>query len=107
MNNKKGNKHTNAQTSGNDNGHLQIKKSHPVKAGSLKERDHRIFDPMKYMLKLSNYRKISLANGQVRFEKSEACYLPVAARVARFRKKTGKPRIKRSMKGFPGLIINR
>ena len=41
---------------------------------------------MKYMLKLPKNRKISLPNGQVKFEKTEADYLPVAARIAWFRK---------------------
>jgi hypothetical protein len=41
---------------------------------------------MKYMLKLPKHKKVSLPNGQVRFEKTEADYLPVAARIAWFRK---------------------
>jgi hypothetical protein len=45
-----------------------------------------MFDPMKYMLKLPKHKKVSLPNGQVRFEKAEADYLPVAARIAWFRK---------------------
>jgi hypothetical protein len=74
------------QTNGNGNGHLKIKKSHPVTDGSTREVHHSIFDPMKYMLKLPKNKKISLPNGQVRFEKTEADYLPVAARIAWFRK---------------------
>ena len=70
----------------NGNGHLPTKKSHPVTDGSLREVHHSIFDPMKYMLKLPKTKKISLPNGQVRFEKTEADYLPVAARIAWFRK---------------------
>src|ERR687896_122853 len=73
-------------TNENDNGHLPIKKSHPVTDGSQREVHHSIFDPMKYMLKLPKHKKISLPNGQVRFEKTEADYLPVAARIAWFRK---------------------
>ena len=73
----------NTQTNGN--GHLQ-KKSHPITDGSLREVHHSTFDPMKYMLKLPKHKKVSLENGQVRFEKTEADYLPVAARIAWFRK---------------------
>jgi hypothetical protein len=74
------------KTNGNGNGHLPIKKSHPVTDGSIREVHHSIFDPMKYMLKLPKTRKVSLPNGQVRFEKTETNYLPVAARIAWFRK---------------------
>ena len=73
-------------SNGNGNGHLPTKKSHPVTDGSLKQVNHSIFDPMKYMLKLPKHKKISLPNGQFRFEKTEADYLPVAARIAWFRK---------------------
>lgn len=69
----------------NGNGHLQ-KKSHPVTDGSDSKVHHSIFDPMKYMLKLPKHKRISLGNGQVKFEKTEADYLPVAARIAWFRK---------------------
>ena len=41
---------------------------------------------MKYMLKLPKHKKVSLPNGQVRFEKTQSEYLPVAARIAWFRK---------------------
>jgi hypothetical protein len=75
-----------SKTNGNGNRHLPIKKSHPVTDGSTREVNHSIFDPMKYMLKLPKTKKISLGNGQVRFEKTEADYLPVAARIAWFRK---------------------
>src|SRR5687768_12532322 len=74
------------KTNGNSNGHLPIKKSRPVTAGPLTEVQHSIFDPMKYMLKLPKTKKISLGNGRVRFEKTEVDYLPVAARIAWFRK---------------------
>lgn len=70
----------------NGNGHLLKKKSQPVTVGSTREIHHSTFDAMKYMLKLPKHKKISLGNGQVRFEKTEAEYLPVAARVAWFRK---------------------
>src|SRR5688572_8601485 len=73
------------KTNGNGNGHLPIKKSHPVTDGSQREVHHSIFDPMKYMLKLPKYKKVILPNGQVRFEKTEADYLPVAPRIAWFR----------------------
>ena len=75
-----------SKTNGNGNGHLPTKKSHPVSDGSLREVHHSIFDPMKYMLKLPKHKKVSLPNGQVRFEKTEADYLPVAARIAWFRR---------------------
>ena len=75
-----------SKTNGNGNGHLPTKKSHPVTDGSNREVHHSIFDPMKYMLKLPKHKKVSLGNGQVRFEKTEADYLPVAARIAWFRK---------------------
>src|SRR5687767_10867469 len=74
------------KTNGNGNGHLPIKKSHPVTDGSQREVHHSIFDPSKYMLKLPKTKKASLPNGQVSFVKTEADYLPVAARIAWFRK---------------------
>ena len=74
-------------TNGNGNGHLPTtRKSRPVKVDSLSEVHHSIFDPMKYMLKLPKTKKVSLPNGQVRYEKTEADYLPVAARIAWFRR---------------------
>ena len=72
-------------TKSNGNGHLQ-KKSQSIKTGSVREVHHSTFDPMKYMLKLPKTRKVSLPNGQVRFEKTESDYLPVAARIAWFRR---------------------
>src|SRR5687767_7238313 len=75
-----------SKTNGNGNGHLPIKKSRPVTADSLNKGHISIFDPMKYMLKLPKTKKVSLPNGQVRFEKTETDYLPVAARIAWFRK---------------------
>ena len=60
---------------GKGNGHLGItKKSQPVKVGSLNNFHHSIFDPNKYMLKLPKTRKVSLQNGQVRFEKTLCVY---------------------------------
>src|SRR5687767_2288322 len=73
------------KTNGNGNGHLPIKKSRPVTAGPLNKGHISTFDPMKYMLKLPKTKKVSLPNGQVRFEKTEAEYLPVAPRIAWFR----------------------
>src|SRR5688572_14723697 len=74
------------KTNGNGNRHLPIKKSRPVTADSLNKGHISIFDPNKYMLKLPKTKKVSLPNGQVRFEKTETDYLPVAARIAWFRK---------------------
>src|SRR5687768_244186 len=74
------------KSNGNGNGHLPINESRPVTAGSTREVYSSIFDPMKYMLKLPKTKKVSLPNGQVRFEKTEADYLPVAARITWFRK---------------------
>lgn len=75
------------KTNGNGNGHLvKTRKSQSIKTGSLSEVHHSIFDPMKYMLKLPKTKKVSLPNGQVRYDKTEADYLPVAARIAWFRR---------------------
>jgi hypothetical protein len=77
---------TNTQQNGKTgNGHGREKQSRPVKADSGKTNGS-TFDPMKYMLKLPKSKKVTLPNGQVSWEKSEAEYLPVAARVAWFRK---------------------
>ena len=70
-------------TNGNGNGHLVLnKKSRPKTADSLHNGHISIFDPNKYMLKLPKTKKVSLPNGQVRFEKAETDYLPVAARIS-------------------------
>ena len=75
------------KTNGNGNGHLVLnKKSRPVKADSIHNGHSSIFDPNKYMLKLPKYKKVTLPNGQVRSEKIEVDYLPVAPRIAWFRK---------------------
>jgi hypothetical protein len=75
------------KANGNGNGHLAAtRKSQSKKTGSIHEVHHSIFDPMKYMLKLPKHKKVSLPNGQVKFEKIETDYLPVAARIAWFRK---------------------
>ena len=63
----------------NGNGHLETRKSRPVTADSLSNSHISIFDPNKYMLKLPKTKKIVGDNGQVRWEKTETDYLPVAA----------------------------
>jgi hypothetical protein len=75
------------KTNGNGNGHLLIaKKSRPEKADSIHNGHISIFDPNKYMLKLPKTKKVTLDNGMVKWEKTETDYLPVAARIAWFRK---------------------
>jgi hypothetical protein len=75
------------KTNSKGNGDLVvIRKSRPKKADSIREIHHSIFDPNKYMLKLPKTKKIQLTNGQVKWEKTETDYLPVAARIAWFRK---------------------
>jgi hypothetical protein len=75
------------KTNGNSNGHLLLnKKSRSVKTDSPSNSHISIFDPNKYMLKLPKTKKIVGDNGQVRWEKTETDYLPVAARIAWFRK---------------------
>src|SRR5213594_3462740 len=72
---------------GNSNGHmLLMRKSRPVKDDSLNNAHISIFDPNKYMLKLPKTKKVTMDNGMVKWEKTEADYLPVAARIAWFRK---------------------
>jgi len=67
--------------------HLLItKKSRSVKTDSHSNGHISIFDPNKYMLKLPKQKKVTLPNGQVRWEKTETDYLPVAARIAWFRR---------------------
>lgn len=69
------------------NGELkQIKKSRPKKADSIPNIYRSIFDPMKYMLKLPKTKKVKMSNGQIRWEQTETDYLPVAARIAWFRR---------------------
>jgi len=60
--------------------------SQPKPAGSNNHTNGNTFDPNKYMLKLPKTRKVKLPNGQVRFEHVETDYLPVAPRIAWFRK---------------------
>ena len=75
------------QTNGKSNGHLlTTEKSRSTKTDSLRNGRISIFDPNKYMLKLPKTKKVTLPNGQVRFENTEADYLPVVARIAWFRK---------------------
>src|SRR6266487_1365496 len=74
-------------TNGKGNGHLVITKtSRSKKTDSLTNIYHSIFDPNKYMLKLPKTKKINLDNGMVKWEKTETDYLPVAARIAWFRR---------------------
>jgi hypothetical protein len=71
----------------NGNGHLaETGKSQSIKTGSLSEVHHSTFDPMKYMLKLPKSKKVTTSDGQVKWEQTEADYLPVAARIAWFRR---------------------
>ena len=75
------------KTNGLANGHLLLNgKSRPVKADSPSSVYHSIFDPNKYMLKLPKTKKVKMSNGQFRWEQTEADYLPVAARIAWFRR---------------------
>ena len=75
------------KTNGTSNGHTVItEKSRPVTADSIRNGHISIFDPNKYMLKLPKTKKITLDNGMVKWEKTETDYLPVAARIAWFRK---------------------
>ena len=69
----------------NGNGHI-TRKSRSFLTDSISNGHSSTFDPMKYMLKLPKTKKVSLGNGQVKFEKTETDYLPVAARIAWFRK---------------------
>ena len=57
-----------------------------MKTDSLANGHISIFDPNKYMLKLPKTKKIIGDNGMVKWEKTETDYLPVAARIAWFRK---------------------
>src|SRR3990170_8635203 len=75
------------KTNGNGNGDLGLtRKSRPKKADSLIKVNHSIFDPNKYMLKLPKTKKVQMTNGQVKWKKIETDYLPVAARIAWFRR---------------------
>ena len=69
------------------NGELGIKKrSRPKQTGSNTQSNNNTFDPNKYMLKLPKNKKVQLSNGQVRWEKVQSDYLPVAPRIAWFRR---------------------
>lgn len=72
---------------GKSNGHMHLtEKSRSEKTDSSSTGHISIFDPNKYMLKLPKSKKVTLPNGQVRWEQTETDYLPVAARIAWFRK---------------------
>jgi hypothetical protein len=74
-------------TNGKANGHLLVtEKSRSTKTDSHTNVHISIFDPNKYMLKLPKTKKVVGENGMVRWEKTETDYLPVAARIAWFRK---------------------
>ena len=69
------------------NGEIGSKKrSRPKKASSSHHSNISTFDPNKYMLKLLKNKKVQLSNGQVKWEKVETNYLPVAPRIAWFRR---------------------
>jgi hypothetical protein len=75
------------KTNGKGNGHVVLKgKSRPKKADSISKIYHSIFDPNKYMLKLPKNKKVTMSNGQVKWEQTETDYLPLAARIAWFRR---------------------
>ena len=75
------------KSNGKSNGQVLInKESRSTKTDSTHNGHISIFDPNKYMLKLPKTKKVTLPNGRVRWEKTEADYLPVAARIAWFRK---------------------
>ena len=75
------------KSNGKANGHVLInKESRSIKTSSLTNGHISTFDPNKYMLKLPKTKKIIGDNGMVKWEKTETDYLPVAARIAWFRK---------------------
>ena len=75
------------KTNGLADGHSTLNgKSRPEKAGPSSDVYISIFNPNKYMLKLPKTKKVKMPNGQVRWEQTEADYLPVAARIAWFRR---------------------
>jgi len=77
----------NQVTNGTGNGGLRVnEKSRPVRADSNNHQQHNTFNPNLYMLKLPKTKKVQLPDGQVKWEKTEADYLPVAARIAWFRR---------------------
>ena len=75
------------KTNGKSNSHmLSTEKSRSTKTDSHTNGHISIFDPNKYMLKLPKTKKVIGENGMVKWEKTETDYLPVAARIAWFRK---------------------
>jgi hypothetical protein len=74
------------KTNGNGNGYVINEKSRSLQTSPSTNGHSSIFDPMKYMLKLPKSKKITLPNGSIRWEQTQADYLPVAARLAWFRK---------------------
>jgi hypothetical protein len=72
---------------GNTNGHMLVtEKSRSAKTDSHNNGHISIFDPNKYMLKLPKTKKVIGDNGMVKWEKTVTDYLPVAARIAWFRR---------------------
>jgi len=61
-------------------------RAHRVALNPYAKANNGAFDPVKYMLKLPKNKKVQLSNGQIRWEKTEENYLPVAPRIAWFRK---------------------
>lgn len=77
----------NLQTNGvHDSKPVLTRQSRSNKTGPVPQMHISIFDPTKYMLKLPKSKKITLGNGQIRWEKTVTDYLPVAARIAWFRR---------------------
>ena len=65
---------------------MSKRKSQPAGVGSIPQFHHNIFNPNNYMLKLPKTKKVRLSNGQIKWEQTEADYLPVAARIMWFRR---------------------
>lgn len=77
----------NHKTNGVSDGVLDLKrKRRSVRTDAPPQQHISIFDPMKYMLKLPKNKKVTMGDGQVRWEQTETDYLPVAARIAWFRR---------------------
>ena len=54
-------------------------------AGTQANGESKSFDPAKYLIQLPKRKKVTLPSGKVTWQKTEADYLPVAARIAWFR----------------------
>ncbi len=68
---------------------IKPKKKNQNGSGSNSKRmtngNMRHFDPSRYMMKLPKRKKLKMPNGQIKWLKVEADYLPVAPRIAWFR----------------------